>query len=159
MEMHVKKKKRRGMNNNKAEVAKLILCKVQYNISTENKDGCFSITKCITSSKCMLFIKLYGSNNIISKYMTEKCGSHSKIYCSFCSVGGRFWKNLMFRIFTQKGPWREGEKVGLDTEIRLVSGFTTSSHGGLWEHLRAVYVELNFILWSWPLIGYRLPAT
>lgn len=84
----------------------------------------------------MPFIKSHRFNQVISKYMKQKCGSSIKICCRFCSTR-RFWKNLVFRIFIKKGPWREWEGAGENRQVKLDSGLMPDNfsqcHGRLWS--------------------------
>lgn len=100
----------------------------------------------------MLFIKLHKSNHVTSKYMMQKCGSSIKICCRFCSMR-RFWKNLVFRIFIKKGPWREWEEAGENRHVKLDSGLMPDNfsqyHGRLWSWngISELFM-LNYTLYS-----------
>lgn len=87
---------------------------------------------------------------------------NDEIHCKLCSMRSRFWKNLVFRLFIKKGPWREGKRAGLDREGKLDSGLSTSGYttGGCRAKmaLRIVHADLHFILPPWPAIGCGPPS-
>lgn len=88
--------------------------------------------------------------------MNQKCGSKNEIYCMFCSIGSRFWKNAVFRIFTQKGPGREREVIRTKrlSQIRAwwlrpvkVCGAGMASHRG--SRLATLLTRTLTSRWMW----------